>query len=80
MRDPPRASVVLGDGRSVELGGGGGSAWRCIAGAGRSGVSRGLWPVQTSAKETGGLGVAHRAQNWMGKRRRIVDGEVLRRR
>ena len=50
MGKPLEATSGHGDGWSVELDGGGGSAWRGLAGAGRSGFSRGLRHTIMSAK------------------------------
>ena len=59
-RSPPGALVGFGDAWSLELGDDGGSGRRGLTGAGRSMVSRGLWPTKTSAKRRRDYADAHR--------------------
>jgi hypothetical protein len=80
MRSPPGALVGFGEARSVELGGGGGSAWRCIAGVRCSKGSRGYSLQVLAPKGSGRATGAHRGLDWMDARRSSAGGEVERRR
>ena len=69
-----------GEAWSGRFDGDGGFARWGITGVRCSKGSRGYGPSKLAQKRQEGWGVAHRARNWMGKRRRFVDGEVPRRR